>query len=1146
MKQHDLKQTRLGLDIGTNSIGWWLYETDGHSITKTIDGGVRIFSDGRDPKSNEPNAKKRRLVRSMRRQRDRYLLRRTTLMRKLSDSGLMPSDPKSAKSLELLDPYELRARALYEPLPLTHLGRALFHLNQRRGFKSNRKVDRKDNESGKIKSGTARLEQKMMETGSKTYGEFLHKRRIDKPEKPITEPKINADGSRLDDRLTKSVRTRLGSLQLEGKEEEGYDFYPDRSHLEEEFNKIWDSQIEKHRQAKEDGRKISAREWRQIWNENKEKYQHHLGSSPIEHDPYPEVLTKELKETLFKTIFYQRPLREPEVGLCLFSGFHEIPSGEKRLPKAHPLFQRRVLYETVNSLRIVSDFSETRPLSLEERNKIIFTLDNKQPTKSPKNTAIKFETLAKLIHLEPDEKFSLETDVRDSIKCDEVRASLISQDRFGSKWSELSIDAQWEIIQRIRNVQSDEDSNLLVCWLTKQYKLTKEQAEKTASAPLPDGFGRIGEAATRKILKFLTGDVVTYDHAVVQCGLHHSNLRTGEIFDLLPYYGEVLERHVIPGRGGSEDDEITRYGRITNPTVHIGLNQLRRLVNKIISVYGKPNQIVVELARELKLSDKQKAAVNDRIKNNTSAAKIRSNKLNELGQKDNGYNRLIMRLYEELGPETLPRCCPYSGKTISCKMLFDGSCDIDHILPYSRTMDDSPNNKTLCLKEANREKSNKTPWETWGDTDHWEKIASNLVNLPKNKRWRFKADAMEKFEGENDFVSRALKDTQYLSRISRTYLDTLYPKAGHVWVVPGRLTEMLRRHWGLNNLLSDSNNYTVKEKNRTDHRHHAIDAAVVAATDRGLVKQISQASARDEEIGNGAEKVARTTPQPWVGFRNDIKNKLDKIIVSHRGDHGKIDHGGKLKGQDQTAGQLHNDTAYGVVDEKTVVSRKPLVALTQKDIADSTLGKNIRDPYLKQLLSEVSNNQVNPKAKEFERALVEFANSSTQTNDKPNPYKGIRRVRMIENMKPSSRVDINDARGKIYKTYKGDSNHCCEIWLLPNGKLKMNVVSTFEAHRMKLFRPHPAAKLLLRIFRRDMVIFEQDGIPSVYYVQKMRSNGTIYLAPHNEANADARDRSKDDPFRFIQKSLKVLVDAKFRRVFVDELGHIRDPGALFD
>ena len=145
---------RLGLDIGTNSIGWWLYETDRAKadarITGSIAGGVRIFSDGRDPQSGASLAVDRRTARAMRRRRDRYLRRRATLMKVLANAGLMPADPTEAKTLEALDPYELRATGLDEGLPLTHLGRALFHINQRRGFKSNRKTDRGDNESGKI------------------------------------------------------------------------------------------------------------------------------------------------------------------------------------------------------------------------------------------------------------------------------------------------------------------------------------------------------------------------------------------------------------------------------------------------------------------------------------------------------------------------------------------------------------------------------------------------------------------------------------------------------------------------------------------------------------------------------------------------------------------------------------------------------------------------------------------------------------------------------------------------------------------------------------------------------------------------------------------------------------------------------------
>ena len=203
---------RLGLDIGTNSIGWWVFATENGDITEVIDGGVRIFSDGRDPKSKASLAVDRRAARAQRRRRDRYLRRKAALMKRMAEAGLMPADPAAAKELELLDPYTLRAEGLDGKLPLPHFGRALFHLNQRRGFKSNRKTDRGDNESGKIKDATPRLDFEMMRRNAHTYGEFLHMRRSAAP----------------DPRQVPSVRTRLSVVQRDNaeKEEAGYDFYP--------------------------------------------------------------------------------------------------------------------------------------------------------------------------------------------------------------------------------------------------------------------------------------------------------------------------------------------------------------------------------------------------------------------------------------------------------------------------------------------------------------------------------------------------------------------------------------------------------------------------------------------------------------------------------------------------------------------------------------------------------------------------------------------------------------------------------------------------------------------------------------------------------------------------------------------------------
>ena len=1080
---------RLGLDIGTNSIGWWLYSMNRGQIPEVVDGGVRIFSDGRDPKSKASLAVDRRAARAQRRRRDRYLRRKAALMKRMAQVGLMPADPVEAKALEALDPYELRARGLDGPLPLTHLGRALFHLNQRRGFKSNRKTDRGDNESGKIKDATARLDHAMMAKGARTYGEFLHMRRAAAP----------------DPRRVPSVRTRLTVARRDNadKEEAGYDFYPDRKHLSEEFGKLWATQA------------------------------HYA----------PDVLTDDLRDEIATIIFHQRPLERPEVGLCLFTGQHDVPERDKRIPSAHPLNQRRILIETVNNLKVAARGEPSRLLTREERDQIVHALDNKKQTKSLSGMTMKLKALAKVIKLRPEQSFTLETANRDAIACDPVRASLSHPDRFGARWSTLESAGQWDVVQRIRAVQSDAEHADLVRWLMDVHRLDRTHAEETAKAPLPDGYGRLGLTATTRILEALESDVLTYGTAVAACGWHHSDGRTGEALENLPYYAEILERHVIPGTGDPNDDDVKRYGRITNPTVHIGLNQLRRLVNRIIEVYGRPDEIVVELARDLKLSEDQKKDVQRDIKKNTEAAIARGKKLEELGVPNTGTNRMKLRIWEDLGPAIGPRRCPYTGQPISVSMIFTPEVDVDHILPFSRTLDDGFANRTLCLKEANRQKTNKTPWEAWGGTDQWETIAANLKNLPVNKAWRFAPDAMEQFEGENDFSARALKDTQYLSRIARAYLDALYDGGdgkSHVWVVPGRLTETLRRHWGLNGLtvLTDSDAQTVKAKNRTDHRHHAIDAAVVAATDRGLIKRVADMARRDEL--NGAEEVARSVPPPWEGFRDDVSAQVAQIIVSHRADHGRIDPTARKSGRDSTSGQLHNDTAYGIGQNGTVVSRKPLASLSPNDVAVTKRGANLRDVDLQRHLARVTRGL---DGKAFEAALLAFAASPILPDNTDNPYFGLRRVRLEETLQESARVEVANQEGRPYKAYKGDSNHCYEIWCLPDGKIKPQVVTTYEAHQSGAEKkPHPAAKRLMRIFKRDMVMLERDGETIIGYVRKMKQNGSIFVAPHTEANADARDRDPKDDFKLIQLGAGSLLKAKARRVIVHEMGRLRDPG----
>src|SRR6218665_2250248 len=192
----------LGLDIGTNSIGWCLVRDD----ASVVDIGARIFSDGRDPKSGASLAVDRRGARAMRRRRDRYLGRRSAFLGKLIHFGLMSADAEEGRLLAVRDPYVLRVRALDEALEPHEIGRALFHLNQRRGFQSNRKAERRqgDGEDGKIATGAKALDDEIAKAGARTLGEFLAGR---------DEKRVRLNG-----------------------ENQSYDFYPQRRHVLDEFH----------------------------------------------------------------------------------------------------------------------------------------------------------------------------------------------------------------------------------------------------------------------------------------------------------------------------------------------------------------------------------------------------------------------------------------------------------------------------------------------------------------------------------------------------------------------------------------------------------------------------------------------------------------------------------------------------------------------------------------------------------------------------------------------------------------------------------------------------------------------------------------------------------------------------------------------
>ena len=281
-------KTRLGLDLGTNSLGWSLLELDQKGEPfKIVKTGVRIFSSGRDAKTNTTLNAERREKRSARRRRDRYLQRRSYLMKILVKIGFMPSNEDERKKLQILNPYELRAKALDQKIDIHGIGRIFFHLNQRRGFQSNRK-DASDKDSGDMKESIKQFKEMIGEKGCRTMGEYLYL--------------FDRDSWDREKGRRKPIRARR-----RGENKGLYDFYPERNMLKDEFHAIWDYQ-------------------KKFYDDD-------------------DIFSKDNEDKIFNIIFHQRPLKPPIIGKCSFV------DGEDRAPKALISFQKSRLWQEINTLK---------------------------------------------------------------------------------------------------------------------------------------------------------------------------------------------------------------------------------------------------------------------------------------------------------------------------------------------------------------------------------------------------------------------------------------------------------------------------------------------------------------------------------------------------------------------------------------------------------------------------------------------------------------------------------------------------------------------------------------------------------------------------------------------------------------------------
>lgn len=1068
----------LGIDLGASSIGWALVREKAIlGASDNIIAGVRIFQPGTASEKNVESSKTadRRNARGMRRQHKRRTMRRNTLRFMLMKFNLWPQDALEQKQLiagnvgedgkcDPLQTYKLRAKALDEPLSPYEFGRALLHLSQRRGFKSNRKTDG-GKDTGTVKDGIKVVSNVLQGTGARTLGELYAKYigvTVGEKEKETRTKDADGQFQKTTTMIPVCVERRRTN-------------YTARDMVREEFEKIWEAQAQYN----------------------------------------PTLLTTLAKKKIEDAIFFQRPFdkgSEDKIGPCTY-----LP-GEERARLGHRLVQRYRIWQELANLRFNAHTGEgEQPLDAITRKVLFELLDKKEE--------IKFAKIKKELKLDESGTFNLESKgKRGFIKGNESEYKLIKA--FGSAWVKLTEDERNARCEAVLNLPDDE----LDAKARNEWRLSGETLEKVSALKLTDRPGNVSLAAIKRLLPHLELGATLHDALEKeQLGMRHIDTSTGA--DQLP----------MP------DAENMDGQQVTNPVVRKSLYQVRKLVNAIIRKYGKPKSICVEMARDTR------GSIQERNERNTENFQHRErNEKHKVTMKDthglvdpSGRDVIKMRLWDECS-----RMCPYCGIPLTDKMVFQtGEAQIEHIVPFSFSLDDSFGNKTLSCAKCNLEKSAQTPYQTWGsDETRWGEIMERVRRF-KSEFCGKKIRLFERKEIDpNKAPERLLNDTRYICKQVRAYLQKLYPGTGperdqFVRVCTGSLTAALRHQWGMNNILAEDN-----KKERGDHRHHAIDAIVIALTNYKQIKCLSDWSAEDRRnrYAGQDKKPILGPPLPYItlsgdpekardSFRAEAKAVIDQILISHRPTR-------------RARGQMHEETNYGALSPdkpNMYVVRKPLLNITASE-ATAIIDKRIKALVLDRIRSF----GIDPTAKSVKMKNKDiFAEPLYMSTDgKPNG-KAQKIVKVRIEVPGNGLVPFKNDDGEVYRYVMPGNNHHIEVFEFTDakGKLKREArtVTMFEVRRRIVNREpivcrthptRPEAKLYTWFCKNDMLyVKDKDGKEQLCRVQKM--SGTA--EPSSSFNVVFRDHRAariDDDSKMLNPRNCQPGGLEVRKVCISPLG----------
>lgn len=1147
----------LGLDLGTNSIGWALVEVDNEKEKGTIINiGSRIIPMGAEISNFEqgnPQTKNadRRTARSIRRMGKRYKARRNKLLYILDQIRMLPNQfrfstpfdsplkiqkvnllpiKKDTAQLTALELLQLKVKALTQKIELQEFGKLIFSYNQLRGYSGGGNEDDETQEDAKddSKEETSFLKYEKVislikvlndpvKVEGKKKGKEVYEIEVDfdreilKGETVLNTLKKNDEielqiifrrdkkGNTTSVNFSLPVKTNWRKSMEELEEEldklteqkgsEAFlcEYFLDklsidknyrlrnkvilRKRYQAEFDAIWENQLLNNSEFKEIVENKTLLESIASFifpGNNPEKKQNELRSLAIE---------KGLKYLIRdQIIYYQRELKDQSdlIGFCRYEKDQRVVS------KSHPVFQEFKIWEQINKLSINTKLQKgfkkngeakyeynDVPLSSHYKQWLFDELQKKKEisgkgfyTKLEKEgTVVKNESFLNGIHR--DAKFKgnetslfLKAQLKDwynKLGLNNLQSLISFWDiLYNAKGNEYDISSE-----RCKNIKA-----FIIAHCGEVLDIDKLTIQ-FAKIKFARNYGSLSLKAIENMLPLLRAGSYfkeqlpghINENVVKILNENHEDpflkavqIELEEYQDILlsqggmkPSYAAILVYGKHTSENFTGDNIITHkdikpipQGKLRNPIAEQLINEALKIVADIWAATGeKPNEIRIELARELKNSADERSKI---FKANDASRKVNDRvkqRLRELDREISLGNIERYKLWSMQASEPFPipvkateptkseiekmrlweeQSClsPYTMQPIPLSKLFDkGLYDIDHIIPKSRYFDDSMTNKVVCERSVNIDKGNRTAWEYFEAGSTTENILSK-EQFTSNVNLRFfgrKRNNLLATKIPQDPVARQLKDTQYIATRVREEISKIVG-SDNVKTTTGQVTDYLRRNWGLTDkfkqitkerfdnallqLKDEEKRKELKWTKRLDHRHHAMDALIVACTQQSHIQRLNNLNKElqielakhkdkikedfdgtDEELMNEFVNLdtkkrefilqqiegLRSFEHPWKSFSVDAKNALENIIVSHKPKEKlliqKLEKGtgSGIKETLRIRGKLHDATLYGLSEGKESYRIK-LSKLAGKQFATEKTIEKIIDPLIKKVIKK--------------------------------------------------------------------------------------------------------------------------------------------------------------------------------------------------